>query len=110
LRADDEEYSVIPKSFFAVLWFVCCALTRVFFDGALAEAPASARPVKLTAANRAVSMMAARRVVMVSSDDPKYLDSKYLDSKYLDSKYLDSKHLDSKHLVPSPTIKTTERG
>jgi hypothetical protein len=74
LRADDDEYSVIPTSFFAVLWLVCCAanwLEREFFDGALAEAPASARPVKLTAANRTVSVMAARRVVMVSSNDPK---------------------------------------
>jgi hypothetical protein len=73
LRADDDEYSVIPTSFFAVLWLVCCAanwLDREFFDGALAEAPASARLVKETAANRMVSMMAAKRAVMVSSDDP----------------------------------------
>ena len=73
-RDDDDEYSVIPKSFFAVCWLDCCAanwLARVFFDGALAEAPASARPVKLTAANSRVSTMAARRVVMVSSNDPK---------------------------------------
>jgi len=43
------------------LWLDCCAanwLARVFFEGALAEAPASARPVSDTTANRTASVAA----------------------------------------------------
>src|ERR1700759_4063821 len=72
LRAEDDEYSVIPNSFFAVLWPVwCCAtwLERVFFDGALAEAPASARPAArmTSAAARMTSFPMVRYLSMVSS-------------------------------------------
>jgi hypothetical protein len=61
-RADDEEYSVIPKSFLPALSCACCDATLfacAYFDGALAEAPASTRPDVSSAAQKKMAIVAA---------------------------------------------------
>jgi hypothetical protein len=60
--ADDEEYSVIPKSFLCACRLVCWAaatwLVWLYFEGALADAPACALSDTSTAPERMASVPA----------------------------------------------------
>jgi hypothetical protein len=88
-RADDEENSVIPRSFLPaclLIWPWCEAswVERWFFEGALADAPAWARSDVSTAAERmaSVPVMVARHLNIASSIWPETIQQNGLNVSF----------------------------
>ncbi len=67
VRADDDEYSVIAKSFRVACWLDVAWPARECLEGALADAPASARMLSVNAVARTTTVPMPRCLNMSSS-------------------------------------------